>query len=78
MEKELKEQIEEVLKIALENKKELKTQAKKINKNIAGIKENKFALSILKDYKRAAKMWFIAFIVMTILFVIVCIHHFFF
>ena len=78
MENELKEQIEEVLKIALENKKELKTQAKKINKNIAGIKENKFALGILKDYKRAAKMWFIAFIVMTILFAIVCIHHFFF
>ena len=78
MEERLEKEIEEVLKIALENRQELKTQAKKINKNIAGIKENRFALSILRDYKRAAKMWFIAFIVMTILFTIVCIHHFFF
>ena len=48
----------------------------KINENLERINQNSYALSILKDYKRDAKRWFIAFIVASILLIIMTIHHF--
>jgi len=48
----------------------------KINENLERINQNSYALGILKDYKRDAKRWFIAFIVASILLIIMAIHHF--
>lgn len=75
--KEIEEKVEEIYKIALKNQKTSKTNAKNIEENFERINQNSYALGILKDYKRSARRWFIAFIIMTILFAIICIHHFF-
>lgn len=48
----------------------------KINENLERINQNSYALSILRDYKKDAKRWFIAFIVASILLIIMAIHHF--
>ena len=76
--KEIEQKVEEIYKIALNNQKAHKKNAKDIKDNFARINQNSYALGILKDYKKAARRWFIAFVIMTILFAIVCIHHFFF
>ena len=74
--KEIEDKIEEIYKIALKNQKANETNAKDIKENFARINQNSYALGILKDYKKAAKIWFISFLIMSILFTIICIHHF--
>ena len=49
---------------------------KKINENLERINQNSYALGILRDYKKDARRWFIAFIVASILLIIMAIHHF--
>lgn len=48
----------------------------KINENLERINQNSYALGILQDYKKDAKRWFIAFIVASVLLIIMAIHHF--
>lgn len=68
--------LEELAKKVDENTKRLNENTKKINQNLDKIKDNSYALQILKDYKHEARKWFISFIIMTILFIIICLHHF--
>ena len=68
--------LEELAKKVDENAKRLDENADKINKNIKKIRQNSYALEILKDYKKDAKKWFIAFLVASILLIIMAIHHF--
>ena len=68
--------LEELAKKVDENTKRLNENTKKINQNLDKIKDNSYALQILKDYKYEARKWFISFIIMTILFIIICLHHF--
>ena len=75
--KEIEEKVEKIYKIALKNQKANEINSKDIKDNFARINQNSYALGILKDYKKASRRWFIAFIIMTILFAIICIHHFF-
>lgn len=74
---ELKVKMEEIYKIALDNKTAHQKNGKAIKENFERINKNSFALDILKDYKKEARKWFIAFVIVCILLVIVCIHHFF-
>lgn len=76
--KEIEEKVEKIYKIALKNQKASETNTKDIKENFSRINQNSYALGILKDYKKAARLWFIAFVIMTVLFAIICIHHFFF
>ena len=69
--------IEDLAKKVDDNARRLEEKKKKINDNIDKIKQNSCALEILRDYKYEARKWFIGFIVVSILLVIVCIHHFF-
>jgi len=68
--------LEELAKKVDDNAKRLDENAEKINRNIKNIKQNSYALEILKDYKKDAKRWFVAFIVASILLIIMAIHHF--
>ena len=68
--------IEELAKKVDANAKRLDENAAKINENIAKIQQNSFALDILRDYKKEARKWFISFMIISILFVLICVHHF--
>lgn len=74
--KELKDEMKAIHQIALENKKATKDNANDIKDNFDRINKNSFALEILKDYKKEARKWFIAFVIASVLLIIVCIHHF--
>ena len=74
--KEIEDRIDVVKEIALKNSLLLKDNTEKINNNLERINQNSYALGILKDYKKEAKKWFIAFIVASILLIIMAIHHF--
>ena len=69
--------IEDLAKKVEENARRLDENAAKINQNIESIKQNSLALDILRDYKKEARGWFFAFIIVTFLLTIICIHHFF-
>ena len=73
MEKEIKE----IKKMAEENHKLIQKNAEDLQKAFKGISANAYGLEILRDYKKEAKRWFFAFLFVTILLVIVCLHHFF-
>ena len=68
--------LEELAKKVDDNAQRLDENAKRINENISKIQENSCALEILRDYKREAKKWFISFMIISILFILICIHHF--
>jgi len=72
----MEEQIKEIKKMAERNYALISKNTKNINDNLEKINKNSYALDILKDYKRDAKHWFIAFIVVSILLIIMCFHHF--
>ena len=74
--KEIEQKVDEIYQIALDNQKAHKKNAKDIKDNFAQISKNSYALGILKDYKKAARSWFIAFLVASGLLILVCIHHF--
>ena len=75
--KDIEQKVDEIYKIALANQKATKTNAKDIKDNFERINKNSFALDILKDYKKSAKVWRIAFFITLALLFVVCIHHFF-
>ena len=72
MEKEL----DEIRKLAEKNYELISKNTENINSNLERINQNSYALGILKDYKKEARKWFIAFIIVSILLIIVSIHHF--
>lgn len=74
--KEIEQKVDEIYQIALANQKASQKNAKDIKDNFAQINKNSYALGILKDYKKAAKGWFIAFLIASGLLLLVCIHHF--
>jgi glutathione synthase/RimK-type ligase-like ATP-grasp enzyme len=74
--KEELEDIKEIKKMAAKNYKLIKKNTKNINDNFERINQNSYALGILQDYKKDAKRWFVAFIVASILLIIMAIHHF--
>lgn len=73
MENELKE----IREIAERNYELIKANTENINQNLEKINKNKYALDILKDYKREAKIWKIAFFITLALLIVIAIHHFF-
>ena len=90
--KELRDEMKAIHKIALENKKATKDNAKDIKDNFDRINQNTFVLDIIRDYKqeidtlkdivktnkKTIKVMSIVLIILVILFAFVCIHHFFF
>lgn len=75
---ELEKKLDKIYKVALNNQKATKKNAKDIKENFERIQDNSCALSILKDYKHEAIIWKIAFFITLALLVIVSIHHFIF
>ena len=76
MNKEELKELEEIRKLAERNYKLISKNTENIDKNFEKIKDNSYALSILKDYKHEAIMWKIAFFITLALLIIVAIHHF--
>ena len=68
--------LEELAKKVDANARRLDENARKINQNIKRIQQNSYALDILRDYKKESKKWFIAFIIASVLLIIMAIHHF--
>ena len=58
--------LEEIGKIAIENKQLINENKKLINDNFQKIQNNSYALEFIKDYKADSKRWF------TILIVVLC------
>ena len=76
MSKTEKEELAEIKKLAVENHDLISKNTKAINENFEKIKQNKFALDILKDYKHEAIIWKAAFFITLALLIVVCVHHF--
>ena len=76
MNKEEKNELIEIRKLAERNYKLISKNTKNIDKNFQQIKDNSYALSILQDYKREAIIWKVAFFITLALLIIVSIHHF--
>ena len=72
----MKNEIEEIRQLAEKNYKLISENTQKINDNLERINQNKYALDILKDYKKEAKKWRIAFFITLALLIIISIHHF--
>ena len=72
MEKELNE----IKKLAEENSKLIKKNSTSIKENFERINKNSFALEILRDYKKEAVIWKVAFFITLALLIIISIHHF--
>lgn len=69
-------EIKEIKKMAEKNQELIQKNADSIKENFDRINKNSFALEILKDYKKEARKWFIAFVIASALLIVVCIHHF--
>ena len=69
-------EIKEIKKMAEKNQELIKQNTNSIKENFERINKNSFALEILKDYKKEARKWFIAFVIASVLLIVVCIHHF--
>lgn len=72
----MENEIKEIREIAERNYELIKDNEENINKNFERINQNSYALGILKDYKREAKIWRIAFFITLALLILISVHHF--
>ena len=72
----MEQEIKEIRELAERNYELIKSNEQHIKDNFDRINQNKYALDILKDYKKEAKKWRIAFFITLALLIIVCVHHF--
>jgi len=72
----MEQEIKEIRELAERNNEMIKENKKDIDSNFERINQNKYALDILKDYKREAFIWKIAFFITLTLLIIMAVHHF--
>ena len=73
----MENEIKEIRELAERNYKLIKENEQSIFDNLDRINQNSYALGILKDYKREALIWKIAFFITLALLILISIHHFF-
>ena len=72
----MENEIREIRELAEKNYELILKNTVNIDKNLERINQNSYTLEILRDYKKDARRWFVAFVIMSVLFIAVCIHHF--